>query len=330
MTIMTELARQLDRLGDAPGHLRGAAAFRIVVGLVLLFQLTMLVGHFDLTLGRDSIHPFKWFAAEFGRTHYSYLALSNHPAWQWIGYGLALVVVGLWTSGIGGRVGKLGHLLTLLTWWSVHSIHSRCPTLWDGGDNLIEILLLFAIPIDLWKRPLGRVHTTLHNLAVLACALQIATMYFTAGLAKVPGKYWQNGTAFYYVLASDEFGMTGLGPLIWDNRLLLALTTWTPLILQLAFAWIYFFGRPWPRRVTVLLAMSFHTGILVLMGLNTFALLMIGAELLLLSDSDYQALSSAMRIQLGKLTLRGQPDRVARPVGSSKRQRARRIDDGGK
>jgi antimicrobial peptide system SdpB family protein len=299
---MTELARLLDRLGDTPGHLRGAAAFRVVVGLALLFQLTMLVGHFELTLGRDAIHPFDWFAADFGRTHYSYLALSNHWAWQWIGYGLAIVIVGLWTTGIGGRVGKLGHLLTFLTWWSVHSIHSRCPTLWDGGDNLIEILLLYAIPIDLWNstargKPLGRVHTTVHNLAVLACALQIAVMYFTAGLSKVPGKYWQNGTAFYYVLASDEFGLTGLGPLIWDNRVLLALTSWGPLVLQLAFPWIYFFGRPWPRRVAVLLAMTFHTGIFVFMGLNTFALMMIGAELLLLSDADYQA----MRLLLGRL-----------------------------
>ena len=32
---------------------------------------------------------------------------------------------------------------------SSHSlIHGRCPTMWDGGDNLVAILLLYAIPID--------------------------------------------------------------------------------------------------------------------------------------------------------------------------------------
>lgn len=125
------------------------------------------------------------------------MALSSALAWQWAGFGFTIVIVALWLTGAGARLGKLGHLMTFATWWAVHSIHSRCPTLWDGGDN------------------------------------------FTAGLAKVPGKYWQNGTAFYYVLASREFGLTGLGPWIWGNRGVLALMTWAPMVLQLAFPWIY-------------------------------------------------------------------------------------------
>jgi hypothetical protein len=292
---MTEFARLLDRLGDHPGHLRGAVAFRVVVGLALLFQLTTLVGHFDLMFGDRSIYGFDQFAAEFGRSHYSYFAALSSRAWQWTAFGIAILIVGLWVTGLGARVGKLGQVLTLLTWWSIHSVHARCPTLWDGGDNLLEILLLYAVPLDLWNsaargKQLGRVHVTLHNLGLLACMLQISVMYFTAGLAKVPGNYWQNGTAFYYVLASEEFGVTKVGRWIWDHRVLLALSTWGPLVLQLAFPWIYFFGRPWPRRIVLLLAMSFHVGILVLMGLNTFALIMIGAELLLLSDGDVEAL----------------------------------------
>jgi hypothetical protein len=55
-------------------------------------------------------------------------------------------------------------------------------------------------------------------------------------------------------------------------------------------AWRRPSSTPWPRRIVLLLAMSFHVGILVLMGLNTFALIMIGAELLLLSDGDVEAL----------------------------------------
>ncbi|NJK31103.1 MAG: HTTM domain-containing protein [Deltaproteobacteria bacterium] len=303
---MDDIKRFFDSFGDEPRHLKGAAAFRLVVGLALLYQLALLIGHFELTMGPSSIYAFDDFAATFGSVHYSFMAISSSASWQWTGYIASLVIIALWTTGIGAQVGKLGHVITALTWWAVHSIHARCPTLWDGGDNLIEIILLYAIVIDLWNSPgegkrLGRVHITLHNLAMLACALQICIMYFTAGIAKVPGKYWQNGTAFYYVLASDEFGMTNMGPVIWDNRHMLALMTWGPLILQLAFPWIYFFGRPWPRRITVLLAMSFHVGILVLMGLNTFAIIMVGAELLLLSDEDYGALGRLARQIWAKL-----------------------------
>ncbi|NVB39112.1 hypothetical protein G6O69_14810 [Pseudenhygromyxa sp. WMMC2535] len=308
--------RLIDRFGDHPRHLRGAAVFRFVVGMTLLYQLTMLIGHFDLTMAPSSIYGFEKFASGFGDIHYSYMALSSSSAWQWAGFAFAIVIVGLWTTGFAAQHGKLGHVITALTWWAVHSIHSRCPTLWDGGDNLIEIILIYAVFIDLWgpekEQRMGRLGVSLHNLAILACALQICIMYFTAGIAKVPGKYWQNGTAFYYVLASREFGMTGLGPLIWNRRVLLGLMTWGPLVLQLAFPWIYFFGRPWPRRITVLLAMSFHVGILVLMGLNTFAVIMVGAEFLLLSDDDFEALR-----RLGR-TLRQKLPRLRRrePAGA--------------
>lgn len=286
---MTEL---LDRLGAAPMHPTGALGFRRVVGATLLYQLALMIGHFDLTLGRESIYPFAQFVAELGRSHYSYLALSSSPIWQWIGYLFALLIVGVWTLRSNPRFGRA---TTLLTWWAVHSVHSRCPTLWDGGDNLIEIILLYAIPLDLWRaHARGRLTITLHNLAIIACILQVCTLYFSAGLSKLPGEYWRNGTALYYVLASREFGMTGLGPLLWNCPPLLALTTWAPLLLQLGFPFIYLFGRPWPRRAIVLLAIGFHLGIFVLMGLDTFALFMIGVELLLLSDHDIAALRSLL------------------------------------
>ncbi|MFV8750025.1 hypothetical protein ACNOYE_05715 [Nannocystaceae bacterium ST9] len=291
--------------------------FRVIVGTALLLQLTMLIGQFDLLMGPGSIFPYDGFAASFGRIHYSYMALSGSNAWQWFGYLAGLVVLGLWTVGLGGHVG------TLLAWWVVHSLHARCPALWDGGDNLAEIIMIFAIFADLWNspaqgKPMSRTRITLHNAALLACAIQISIMYFTAGIAKVPGKYWQNGTAFYYVLASEDFGMTGFGALIWNNRYLLGLMTWAPLMLQLAFPWVYFFGKPWPRRVAVICAISFHLGIFSFMGLNSFAVIMIGAEMLLLSDSDYAALTKLAR-DLGSRarSLIGRPPPVAEPASES-------------
>ncbi len=293
------LIELLDGFAEAPRHRRGALGFRVIVGLTLLGQLGLLLGQFELIFGAEAIVEFRDFAADFGVTHYSYFALSPSLAWQRIGYGLALAIVAAWLTGAGAR--RFGPALTLLTWWAVHSVHSRCPTLWDGGDNLIEIILIYAIPIDLWQRAaLGRSRTVLHNLGVAACALQVCMLYLTAGLAKIPGEYWQNGTAFYYVLASREFGLTGLGPTIWGSRTLLALMTWAPVLLQLGFAWIYLFGRAWPRRLIVALAIGFHLGILTLMGLGSFALFMIGVELLLLSDADWAAFSRlGARLRIG-------------------------------
>jgi len=71
--------------------------------------------------------------------------------------------------------------------------------------------------------------------------------------------------------------------------------TWSPLVLQLAFPFVYLFGRPAVRRSMVLIAISFHVGIFVTMGLETFASFMIAAELLLLSDADFKALEDRLR-----------------------------------
>lgn len=286
----------LDRLAETKLHLRGAVAFRTIVGVALTYQLAVLAGRHRYFFGADAQIDFDAFAAGFGSDHVSFMALSNSVAWQWLGYALGVLALLAWTLGHGR------HLGTALAWWSVHSLHARCEGVWDGGDNLIVIVLLYAIPLDLWggRKPAregeaAKVATMLHNLAIFACVLQVCIMYFNAGIAKVPGKYWQNGTAFYYVLASQEFGMTDIGPLVWNHRLLLGLMTWAPLLLQLAFPWIYLFGRPWPRRITVVGAMLFHVGILILMGLSTFALIMIGVEMLLLSDADWHALRGLVR-----------------------------------
>lgn len=286
------LLRPFDRLAETQHHLRGAVAFRYIVGVALLYQLGVLAGSHRYFFGADALIPFEEFAAGFGSDHVSFLALSAHPLWSFIGYGLGLGILLMWTLGYGR------HLGTALAWWALHSLHRRSPGIWDGGDNLIEIVLLYAIPLELWGRAAcsnRKVANALHNLGLAACVVQVCIMYFNAGLAKVPGKYWQNGTAFYYVLASEEFGLTRLGPLLWDSRVLLGLLTWAPLLLQLAFPWIYLFGRPWPRRIVVVSAIGFHIGILTLMGLSTFAVIMIGAEMLLLSDQDWQALADSLR-----------------------------------
>jgi hypothetical protein len=142
-------------------------------------------------------------------------------------------------------------------------------------------------PVASLPKPPGRLSNLFHNVALIACALQVSIVYWVAGLAKATGKYWQNGTAFYYVLRSGEFGVTNLGPWLWNRPLLIAALTWAPVLMQISFPWVCFFGKPMVRRLLIASAIGFHLGIFFLMGLETFALFMIAGELLLLSDDDY-------------------------------------------
>ena len=278
-------------------HRKGVTLFRIMVGLTMLYQLGIMYGQRSILFGVEGIDDYRIFASQFGRSHFSLLALSVEPWALELIYHGTLIAIGLWAAGYATR------FLTPVVWLGVHSIHSRFPELWDGGDNLIHIVMIYAVLLDLRPRlssakddaKSGDAHervglrAVLHNLGLGACILQVCTVYFVAGITKVGGKYWANGTAFYYVLNSTEFGLTPFGPLIWNSPILLSVMTWSPVLLQLAFPFVYLFGKPETRRVMVLIAISFHIGIFVMMGLETFACFMIAAELLLLSDADFEA-----------------------------------------
>ena len=280
---------RVDGLSERRLHRRGTRAYRVVVGLVLLYQVLITYGQRHTIYGPDAVYPFALFASAFGHMHVSLLALAPSALGFEVVYHGCLLVIALWTIGIRTW------LTTPLTWLAMHSLHERCYGLWDGGDNITSLLLIYAVFMDLSPEREGdsthrwaSYRNVVHNFALFACIAQVCLVYSVAGLAKIPGEYWQNGTAFYYVLASAEFGMTEWAKIIWDYPMLLAVLTWSPVVLQLAFPWVYIFGGPMSRRVVVLVAMSFHVGIFALMGLESFAVLMIAAELLLLSNEDYR------------------------------------------
>lgn len=291
--LLRNFVSRIDALAEHRMHRLGVRSYRVVVGLVLLYQILITYGQRRAIYGPDGVYPYELFESAFGGAHVSLLALTPSVSGFEIVYHLCLLVIVLWTLGICTSV------MTPLTWLAVHTLHQRCYGLWDGGDNITSLLLVYAVFMDLSPRRSGSdqrdarrrwspYRTVVHNFALFACIAQVCLVYSVAGLAKIPGEYWHNGTAFYYVLNSAEFGMTQWAKVIWDYPLLLAVLTWSPVVLQLAFPWVYLFGGPLARRIVVVVAMSFHLGIFALMGLESFAALMIAAELLLLSNEDYR------------------------------------------
>jgi len=296
---MSWIRQWLTDLSQNRFHRRGAVAFRIVAGSLVLYQLLINYGQRHVLYGPDGIVPWKPFAQRLGKQHLSILALSNSVTLFEGVFHAAIVVFLLWTAGFFTR------WLTPLAWLLLHSLHARNVYLRDGGDNAIIILLLFACLLDLSNLTDARtrqvhrrgdaVRCILHNTGLVACVLQICTIYFVAGTAKLAGRSWVNGTAFYYVLASAEFGSPWLLSLLRNSRIAIALASWGPVLMQLSFPWIYLFGKAVARRWLVCIAIGFHLGIALAMDLISFAGFMVAAELLLLSDGDYGAISKRAR-----------------------------------
>lgn len=213
-------------------------------------------------------------------------------------------------------------LLGVRTLWTTplnlilyESLNRVAPDLVDGGDNLARLLLFFSCFADLSShlhvtaptratRPLHRrgrlaklanlwrpARAAMHNAAVLCMALQICVVYTVAGLTKVQGETWQNGTALYHAWRAREFFQPGLSEALYSSASLLTLASYLTVAFQVAFPLLVFLNRH-TRRAAILLGVGFHVGIGTLMGLQTFALFMIAADLALVTDTEMRSIAT--------------------------------------
>jgi hypothetical protein len=196
-----------------------------------------------------------------------------------------------------------GRVLTVLNAVFLWSIYQRNNDLLDGGDNLARILIIFLVltVTDAYYSPLaGRrrekmaaksaqnrasVVPLVHNSAVFVITFQIAVVYFCAGMWKIAGALWQDGTAMYYINRTLDFRFLSLGGLT-SNSITTTFLTYFAIFANIAFP-IGLLTKRF-RYVTVGAAMLMHFGIITVMGLVGFGLTMMGADLACLSDEEYE------------------------------------------
>ncbi|WP_283134315.1 HTTM domain-containing protein [Rhizohabitans arisaemae] len=165
-----------------------------------------------------------------------------------------------------------------------------------------------------------RLATILHNAALLATLLQVSIVYFNAGLLKVRGEMWQQGTALYYTLRTDEFApFPWLSRLIWENDLAVNAGSYFAVFIQLAFP-LLMLNRI-TRRLGLVAVTGMHVGIGVLMGLGSFSLIMIFSDLLFVRSGTYRrvgafarAISNRRRNRLSLKAPTRLPRRVTKPT----------------
>ncbi|WP_051970058.1 HTTM domain-containing protein [Kitasatospora azatica] len=117
----------------------------------------------------------------------------------------------------------------------------------------------------------------LHHCAMLVIAAQVVLVYATAGLYKVQGSRWQDGSALYYPLHLDYFTpWPALSGLLGHSMLVVFALSYGTVLMQVAFPFTL-----WNRRLkNALLALMIteHLAIAVLLGLPVFSLAMIAAD----------------------------------------------------
>lgn len=176
-------------------------------------------------------------------------------------------------------------------YWATVSI-STGISLPDGGEAAAQVITLFLVFLLLgdrrkthWHRasPSTRPRNVLLGLTWAAhwgLRLQMAWIYVNAAIPKLSVQEWKDGTAVYYITRGEFFGAPKhLQELIyWATSMPLVelLLTWGTIAAELTIAYFLIFGKNRTRLVSLALCVALHAGIIAVIGLWSFALVMIG------------------------------------------------------
>ncbi|MFG2355120.1 HTTM domain-containing protein [Streptomyces sp. NPDC048521] len=316
LTLLTLLLEQ-------PISLYAAAVLRIGYGFLYLAFLLREFPHRDEIWGPGSPWTPTLARQLFDQTGWaSILTLSDSRAYFEVCYAVALVTSALFM--LGWRTRAVSVLFAVV----VTSFHARAIFMTDGGDNLILLMALYLVVTACGRRwsldarrarlraPADRTHrlplaqpsgelrrhlrdarvtvvTVLHNCGMLVIAAQVCFLYGSAGLYKVQGATWGNGTALHYALNLDVFRpWPELSTVADRHDVLIAIVCYLTVLVQVAFPFVLF-GRLKYPVLAMLLGM--HLGIALFLGLPLFSGAMIFADAVFLPDRFYRYLGHLLR-----------------------------------
>ncbi|SMO80818.1 HTTM domain-containing protein [Melghirimyces algeriensis] len=281
----------------------GASLIRVQFALILLTFFILNYGQRDLLWGPDGIWSYGNFLSSHNNGILNLFHFSASNLFFEILFHLFIVILVLYLLGIRTR---LTGLLVFIFFWS---FYYRNPAIMNGGMNLLRLELLYLMfantgaylaltpekPVrDIMKKSLlEKMIAVLHNVAVMAVALQIILVYFTAGIYKVMGSYWQDGTAVYYALRLHEFYWPGVNDWIWNQTWLVVLASYGTILIQVMFP--AFIVHPKLKYFALAGVVSMHIGIAFTMSLFFFSWIMIASEMILLNDEDYRKIKQWLR-----------------------------------
>jgi uncharacterized membrane protein YphA (DoxX/SURF4 family) len=263
-----------------------------------LLLYTHLIWSFDLNgfLGAKGYTPVEFLNAIPGRdwSVWSVFQWIQSTWLLWTVHILALVVFAMLFLGLFSRVAAvLGYLL------AVSYAQRVTPGAFFGLDKTNCMLAMYLMlgpcgarySLDrLWRLRSGDYSdppaSTSANLAIRLLQLHLCVMYLFSGIAKIEGATWKLGTAMWWSAANYEYQSIDLTWLA-NWPLVVALLTHMTVFWELYYCCLVWnrFARP----LVLWMAMIIHGGIALFMGMITFGLAMIIANLAFLRPETVRA-----------------------------------------
>ncbi len=199
----------IDRFKNIFGiDVRALAVFRICLALILIFDLSVRSFALIANYTDFGVLPLDFYFSIFNNTGWVSLHLISGS----ILFQVALfIIAGLFALAL--LVGYKTRLATIVSWFLLISLHSRNPTILQGGDIMLRVLVFWAMFLPLNVKysidvKLGNIRQNKKSILSFGTAgilLQVAFVYFFSALLKTGNEWFPNGTAIYYALQSDQF-----------------------------------------------------------------------------------------------------------------------------
>jgi len=270
---------------------------RVLAGAMLFYTHLVWSLGLEAFFGPDAwVTPEAVSALNRGPSFWSYMWLIDSPGLLWAAHIAALVVFALVTLGLFTRVASvLAFLITV-------SYANRVPGSLFGLDQINGMLAMYLMigpsgacySLDGWRSRAGRRGLKIEgsgageslsvgaNLAIRLIQVHMCVIYFFAGIAKLQGPTWWDGTAMWGAVANLEYQSLDLTWLATWPRII-NLMTHVTLFWEISYCVLI-----WPRLtrpIVLLLAIPLHLGIALGMGMITFGLVMLIGNLAFVSPA---------------------------------------------
>ena len=282
-----------------PAQPHTLALIRILGGGMLFY--THLA--WTLQLG-DFLGPDSWVSREVSRNLHqdtyalSYWWLVDSPAAVWTLHLAALVVFAMLTVGLYTRV------VAVLAWLMAVAYCHRLVGAMFGLDTTNTMIAMYLMlgpagavwSVDQWrakrraeaagKKAPDVQPSVATNVAIRLLQLHLCIVYLFGGIGKMRGELWWDGSALWYALANYEYPSL---PMTWMIHApwLIALLSAVTLFWETFYCFLV-----WPRLtrpIALGLAVVIHGGIAAFLGMITFGLAMIFANLAFISPETTKA-----------------------------------------
>jgi hypothetical protein len=289
-TYFHEIAVAWNRFWFTPGDPATLCLLRILAGSMLVYTHAVWSLELSTFFSPEGVFSPEYQRDIFGGSPWvwSHFYWSDSPLWLWGSHVLALLVLLAFTVGWWTRV------TGILSFLIVVSYANRASGALFGLDQINGFLALYLAiapsgamySLDAWRASRGQTATgrpprdpgpfTTATIATRLIQLHLCVVYLFAGLGKLQGVTWWEGTAIWGAFASYEYqtlDMTWMVHVPW----LVNVVTLVSVFWEVTYPFLV-----WPRLtrpVYLLIAVLLHLGIGMCMGMMTFGLIMIVANL---------------------------------------------------